>query len=93
MRGGLWADTTNKLLYNGFAGDVSSEFNDETAQSYGLWSFSPAGDIWTNLNDSAASAFQGEARPFSGAVASGGGMGYHLGGKAVSLQGSLRLED
>lgn len=83
MRGGLWVDTTNQLLYSGFAGDISLEFGlgDEPAQPSGLWSFSPAEDTWTNLNGSAASALQTEARPFSGSVASGGGAGYHLGGE------------
>lgn len=86
VRGGLWADSTNNVLYSGFAGDLSDEFLSdefgyEAAQPYGLWSFSPSGSVWTNLNDSASSAFMTEARPFSGSVASGGGAGYFLGGK------------
>ncbi|KAJ4420459.1 hypothetical protein N0V82_004336 [Gnomoniopsis sp. IMI 355080] len=88
VRGGLWADSTNNLLYNGFAGDISSQIGDEEAQAYGLWSYEPLNEAWTNLNASASATFQTEPRPFSGSVATGNGTGYYLGGYIYDSNGN-----
>jgi hypothetical protein len=82
VEGGIWVDTDNHLLYTGFAGRASTLGN-PVVQDYGLWSFKPdgaGGGSWTNLNSSADLAFQSQPRPFAANAASGGGVGYILGG-------------
>jgi hypothetical protein len=87
---GIWVDDDQKLLYTGFAGRKST-FGDAASQVTGLWSFKPDGEgagTWTNLNNTADSAFKTEPRPFSALVASGGGAGYMLGGFTVNASSS-----
>lgn len=85
VQGGIWVDQDAGILYTGFAGRQST-FGDDARQPSGLWSFKPdnsGGGTWTNLN-STDPGFKTEVRPYSPLVASGGGVGYMLGGFAVN---------
>jgi len=80
--GEMWVDEANKVIYTGFTGTPSS-FGNRAPQNAGLWSFTPdgtGGGTWTNLNNTANSAFTKNVRPFQGLAASGNGKGYYLGG-------------
>ena len=86
--GGLWVDTLNQRLFSGFAGQHSS-FGDAAKQASGLWAFSPATDgsgSWSDNVPTSSSGlgFKTVNRPYSGAVASGNGVGYVLGGLQVN---------
>jgi hypothetical protein len=90
VQGGIWVDQVAGLLYTGFAGRQSTYGND-AEQPNGLWSFKPDGSgsgTWTNLNSSTSTAFQTEVRPYSPLMASGGRVGYMLGGFAVNSSSS-----
>lgn len=80
--GGIWVDQNNHQLYIGFAGRRSFMGNNQP-QQLGLWSFKPDGQgsgTWNNLSSTADPDFNVRQRQFSSQVASGGGVGYSLGG-------------
>ena len=84
-QGGLWVDENAGLLYTGFAGRQST-FGDDAFQPGGLWSFKPDGNgdgTWTNLN-STDQGFLTAVRPYGALIASGGGVGYMLGGLVMN---------